>query len=116
MHDVNDEAFELTGAESFIPMAEPLTTGAFPHPHELELMPEPSEAATPRPPCHIDVKEGCYRIAFKPNTGNVVFNGTLRVDRAGGTGPTTVSGDLYRFLTLPSPAGPLSSSRRSAGR
>src|SRR5262249_50844225 len=64
------------------------------------------DSPTPLPACVIDVKEGCYRITFTPTASLAVFNGTLRVDRSGGQGPTTVSGDLYRFLTLPSLSGP----------
>jgi hypothetical protein len=111
MHDFNDEAFDLTGADTFVPLAEPLIAGNFPHHPGPEPIPEPGDGPTV---CQIDVKEGCYRIAFMPNTGNVVFNGTLRVDRSGGQGPTTVSGDLYRFFMLPSPGGPLTATALTA--
>src|SRR4051794_24111353 len=110
MHDVNDEAFELAGADTFVPVAEALDPDASPEAHETG----PDDGPIAAIACRIDVKEGCYRITFTPNTGMVVFNGTMRVDRAGGQGPTIVSGDLYRFLALPSADGPLTSSTLTA--
>src|SRR6266568_4057531 len=51
--------------------------------------------------CLINLRSGCYRITFRPNSGITVYYGTMRVDTAGGQ--TTISGDLYRFLQLPIP-------------
>jgi hypothetical protein len=53
---------------------------------------------TPFPLCIINLKEGCYRITYRPTVGINTFNGTMRVDKAGGQ--TTISGDLYRFLNI----------------
>lgn len=51
--------------------------------------------------CFINLREGCYRITFTPNSDLYVYHGTMRVDNTGGG--TTTSGDLYRFLNLPWP-------------
>lgn len=91
MHDVSDEPVEITGADTFVPVAEPLSPGAI------------DGTAPPGNGCTITVKEGCYRLTFRPSAGFQVYEGTLRVDKRGGQGPTTVSGDLYRFLNLPQP-------------
>lgn len=114
MHDDNDEPIAVTGADTPVPMSEPLDPeGAMPDesgpdgPLPRGPLPIPPIPFPPPRPCKIDVKEGCYRITFVPTTGFNVFYGTLRVDRHGGSGPTTVSGDLYRFLNLPSLVGPL---------
>lgn len=58
----------------------------------------------PPPPfrlCIINLKQGCYRITFKPTSGFNIFRGTMRVEVSGGN--TTISGDLYRFLDFPFP-------------
>lgn len=49
--------------------------------------------------CNLSLPGGCYRLSFKPKNAFVEFRGTLRVDRSG-TAPV-ISGDLYRFITLP---------------
>lgn len=51
--------------------------------------------------CVINLKPGCYRLAYTPNGGLSRYYGTMRVDTAGGK--TTVSGDLYRYLRFPFP-------------
>ena len=56
-------------------------------------------------PCRINLREGCYRITFRPNAGINIFNGTMRVENAGGA--TTISGDLYRFLNIILPLPPV---------
>jgi hypothetical protein len=111
-----------TGAPSavgtpFVPMAEAITPGA-----AVELTPDPEgtpipSAPIPDPlerepeipipwpgghlprPCRINLREGCYRIAFMPKGSRTAFYGTMRVDYAGGK--TTISGDLYRYFRLP---------------
>jgi len=49
--------------------------------------------------CRINLRPGCYRIAFTPKRSRTIFYGTMRVDDAGGK--TTISGDLYRYLRFP---------------
>src|SRR5947209_1729247 len=115
MHDENDEAIPLTGADTAVPMAEPIDTQV-PVPDEgspgspVPVHPAPVHLP-PLRPCKIDVKEGCYRVAYTPNASSSIiqtfFYGTIRVDKRGGSGPTTVSGDLYRFVHIQSPIGPL---------
>lgn len=52
--------------------------------------------------CLINLKAGGYRISITPTTPSLVrYRGTLRVEKAGGS--TTISGDLYRFISLPFP-------------
>ena len=106
-------------SEAAVPMAEPLLdTGPEPGtlpgsgPVAVPPIPQPVPPVTiPFPPhvCRIDLRPGCYRITYRPNSGINVFTGTMRVDTAGGQ--TTVSGDLYRFLRislpLPSLPGPV---------
>ncbi len=98
-----------------VPLAEPLApfggeAGFTPDPEGPEMPRGIPLPAIPRgwPPelgfpetfkfCQIDLKEGCYGIQFSPG-GLVAYQGTLRVDKAGGT--TTISGDLYRYYTFP---------------
>ncbi|MEO5685492.1 MAG: hypothetical protein ABIQ88_22790 [Chitinophagaceae bacterium] len=64
----------------------------------------------PFPPLHfclIDLKQGCYKIDYKPKTGPFVlgpsYRGTLRVENSGLA--KIISGDLYKFpiVLLPTP-------------
>lgn len=69
-----------------------------------EPIPFPDLGAEPRtrlwPPFpRVQLATGAYRITYQPYAGFVTFKGTLRVDRVGTM--TTISGDLYRFLSLP---------------
>jgi hypothetical protein len=105
----------------FVPLAEPIP-GSIESPVELTPTPEgPADPGQPLPSpgfpgplpwpppfpwppprlCLINLRTGCYRITFRPNSGFNVYRGTMRVDAAGGT--TTISGDLYRFLARPFP-------------
>lgn len=98
----------------FVPMAEAITAES-----GVELTPDP-EGSIPTPGlpipeegefpliwpgghfpkiCRINLREGCYRIAFVPKGTIRAFYGTMRVDMAGGK--TTISGDLYRFRRIP---------------
>lgn len=43
------------------------------------------------------IKEGSFRITFRPNSGNYIYKGTMRVDKY----DNTISGDLYQFLDRP---------------
>ena len=44
----------------------------------------------------INLKQGCYRISFTPNSPSLsTYSGTMRVDKTDNT--TTISGDLYSF-------------------
>jgi hypothetical protein len=99
-----------SGASGPVPMSEPLpdqgaatgaaTTTAIPSAAAAALsgaVLQPA-ATTLHPICFIDLKEGCYRITYRPTVGISTFNGTMRVDKAGGK--TTISGDLYRFLNI----------------
>src|SRR6266851_4988501 len=97
------------GASAAVPMAEALpggegaTTPIAPNP-ALPITPPQPNPAIPLPPfhlCKINLKQGCYRITFRPNSGINIYTGTLRVDKFGGK--TTISGDLYRFLRFPLP-------------
>jgi hypothetical protein len=47
--------------------------------------------------CRVELRDGCYRLTYRPRTSTDVFRGTLRVDR--GEGTLVVSGDLYRFVS-----------------
>ncbi len=44
--------------------------------------------------CFSTLKQGCYRISYKPNNNRTHFHGTLRVDR--GEDQVAISGDLYK--------------------
>ncbi len=126
LHDhspVDHEAGEPQGpssstvGSSFVPSAEPLplsleaSTELIPNPEGGPVpipplpLPGPQPLPFPWPPpwhfCLINLRSGCYRITFRPNSGITVYYGTMRVDTAGGQ--TTISGDLYRFLQLPIP-------------
>lgn len=80
------------GAAEFTPVPEgPETIPGLP----ISQLPLPWPGPLPHA-CHINLKAGCYRIAFAPTAGLTVFNGTMRVDDSGGK--TTISGDLYRYL------------------
>lgn len=96
-----------TGASGPVPMSDPLpdqggttavATAASPALSAAAIA-QPVAAGTlqPFPLCIINLKEGCYRITYRPPGFNT-FNGTMRVDKSGGK--TTISGDLYRFLNL----------------
>lgn len=50
--------------------------------------------------CNLTLPEGCYRLSFRPQRSFLEYRGTLRVDRSASA--PVVSGDLYRFLNLPS--------------
>lgn len=109
------------GAASLAPLAEPIEDAgansasddadaatlaaqlaAIPTPPVPPLPPLP-----PLPPklCIINLKQGCYRITFKPTSGVNVFYGTMRVETSAGN--TIISGDLYRFLNLTFPFPPV---------
>ncbi|QEL13210.1 hypothetical protein [Limnoglobus roseus] len=112
MHDERDEPIEVTGADTFIPVAEPLAMGTPDEgdpilppgvPVPLPGGPIPIPLPPIRLPCKLDFKEGCYRLTFQPTFRIAEFHGTLRVDKHGGEG-TTVSGDLYRFPSIALPA------------
>jgi hypothetical protein len=119
-HSTSAEPEEIpsgtAGSAASVPLAEPLpdpdeTSGPFPPLPGTVAVPSPSlptpQPQTPFPafhPCNINLKEGCYRVAFRPNSGINVFYGTMRVDKFGGK--TTISGDLYRFLRFPLPLPP----------
>jgi hypothetical protein len=98
----------------FVPMAEAISVES-----GVELTPDP-EGPTPTPGlpipeepefpipwpgghvphvCRINLRAGCYRIAFMPKGTITAFYGTMRVDDA--SGKTTISGDLYRYLRIP---------------
>jgi hypothetical protein len=101
----------------FVPMAEEIDVPAT----GVELTPDPEgppiptlpELTLPHEPefpipwpggklprlCRINLRAGCYRLAFRPKGSFSVFYGTMRVDEAGGK--TTISGDLYRYLRFP---------------
>lgn len=99
-----------TAGSRFIPLAEPIL-GSVETPAEFTPSPEgPIDPGQPFPGptfpgplpkfCPINLREGCYRITFRPNSSFFnVYRGTMRVDAAGGS--TTLSGDLYRFLGFP---------------
>lgn len=117
-----------TVGSPFVPLAEPIAT---PMEAAAEFTPAPEGPPGPMPPlptptpvpglpspipwpqpfpwpsklCLINLTAGCYRITFKPNQALTTYHGTMRVDTAGGT--STISGDLYRFFTLPVPPLPL---------
>jgi len=55
--------------------------------------------------CRINLREGCYRITYRPNSSFVNYYGTMRVDNDGGV--TTISGDLYRYFRFPFPRPPI---------
>jgi len=58
--------------------------------------------------CVVNLPDGCYRVSYQPFGIGTTYNGTVRVDR--GEGSLKVSGDLYSFPPVLSPAGaPLSS-------
>lgn len=46
--------------------------------------------------CFNNLKQGCYRISFRPNNFANHFHGTMRVDR--GEEQLAISGDLYRHF------------------
>lgn len=130
LHDhspVDHEAGESQGpssstvGSSFVPLAEPLPLSLE---ASTELIPNPEGGPVPIPPlpfpgpqalpfpwpppwwhfCLINLRSGCYRITFSPNSVPFRFyQGTMRVDTASGN--TTISGDLYRFvpITFPGP-------------
>lgn len=89
-----------TGAA--VPIAQPIPIpdpdGPVPHlplPFPVQPLPQP-QLPIPLPPlhrCNINLPEGCYRIAFMPNSQLGSYQGTMRVDKSGGK--LTVSGDLY---------------------
>ena len=99
---------------SAVPMAEPLSSPMDPPSVFPDLAPTHVASSAfapwgatsiPVPQfhfCRLDVREGCYRITYSPDSPGFGYQGTLRVDGAGGT--TTISGDLYRrrpVISLP---------------
>src|SRR5882762_3692200 len=84
---------------SFVPIAESLSEppGAPPEAAMAQALPTIPQPF-PGHFCFINLREGCYRISFRPNTGFYVYHGTMRVDRA--DGKLTISGDLYKFLNI----------------
>ena len=110
------EALELKApptGPTLVPLAEPIGSGEegfTPSPEGPEIPGIPIPGIPERRPeresphlhyCHIDLKQGCYKIRFAPSVF-FSYEGTLRVDKSGGT--TTISGDLYRYRRfLPTP-------------
>jgi hypothetical protein len=109
------EATPSAVGSPFVPMAEEIV-GAAESPAELIPAPEgptptipslpiPEQPGFPWPggqlphACRINLRTGCYRIAFTPKATRTVLYGTMRVDDRGGK--TTISGDLYRYLRFP---------------
>jgi hypothetical protein len=96
-----------TAGVPLVPLAEPIPVSVE---SPVELIPSPevpidSGQPFPGPPrererCLINLRAGCYRITFEPESGPNFYRGSMRVDIAGGS--TTISGDLYRFLDLDS--------------
>jgi hypothetical protein len=73
-----------------------------PRPFAPLAQPVPDDtAANSAPPEAGNLRAGCYRITYRPNTTLNVYHGTMRVDVGGGA--TTISGDLYRFFLFPWP-------------
>src|SRR5215831_4075697 len=103
MHDIEDHISPQPTSEIFVPEAEPL---ANPEEFQPSFEPSISEMITPTQPgipfpppppfCIINLREGCYRISYRPNSELRLYNGTFRVDRSEGS--TTISGDFYQFL------------------
>lgn len=109
-HDIEDHA-SPNPIGATVPMAQPIPDpeGPFALPPGSAPPPMPWPQSLPRPEfpfpdpfhvpwppfhfCKIDLPEGCYRISFAPNNILGTYQGTMRVDKAGGK--TTVSGDLY---------------------
>jgi hypothetical protein len=98
-HDSRDRPSPPRSSSAFVPMAEriagPDLASTLLSPATLGLPGQPAELR----PCNIDLRDGCYRIAFLPTLGTSVFQGTLRIETAGLS--MTASGDLYRM-----PGGP----------
>ncbi len=96
-----------TTSSVFVPESE--------HLHNIEVQPhfepqigtQPPTIPTPHWPlfCSINLKQGCYKIKYRPNSDIHVYNGTFRVDNS--DNGTIISGDLYQFLNpiirLPAP-------------
>jgi hypothetical protein len=123
-HTENLSGAASLGGAGFVPMAEPITvdtggpggTVAFtPNPEgpgTLPGIPLPNTPLTPQLPqlpgpqltfpkfCNLSLPGGCYRLSVRPQKSFVEYRGTLRVDRSGAS--PVISGDLYRFLNLPS--------------
>jgi hypothetical protein len=60
--------------------------------------PAPNTPVPSLTPCHLNFRDGCYVITYRPTGSPVTFEGTLRVDRSapdGGPDNIIVSGDLY---------------------
>jgi hypothetical protein len=93
-----------TTAGSTVPLAEPLDLmppPAIPWPaREIPQVPEFPRPWPPSLPCRVNLAQGCYALTIQPS-GFVTYQGTMRVER--GATAATVSGDLYRFLNLPTP-------------
>ncbi len=95
-----------TGA--LVPIAGPIPNPEDPgHPPQPQLPPVlPPPVPVPPHLCIINLPEGCYRITHTPAGQLGIYQGTLRVDKAGGK--TVVSGDLYwRPPFLLPPHGPV---------
>lgn len=113
-HDTRDHISPQPTSEIFVPEAESLAIPEefqppFESPTEPTPVPQPP-IPSPVPPifCRINLKDGCYRITYKPNSELHIYNGTLRVDRSEGN-TATISGDLYQFLNpVITPQPPLS--------
>ncbi len=76
----------------FAPFSQPITP-------EVASEAPPVTSATnlqPADACQINLREGCYRVTFQPNTGTSIFHGTMRVEKRADR--SVISGDLYRFL------------------
>ena len=96
-----------TAGVPLVPLAEPIPVSVE---SPVEFLPSPEVPIDfgqpfPGPPrererCLINLRAGCYRITFEPESGSNFYRGSMRVDIAGGS--TTISGDLYRFLDLDS--------------
>jgi len=103
-HDIEDHISPQPTSEIFVPEAERLANPeefqpSF-EPSTLETIPQ-AQPSIPFPPapsfCIINLREGCYRISYRPNSELHIYNGTFRVDRSEGN-TTTISGDFYQFL------------------
>lgn len=94
-HDIFDHT-SPTPTGALVPIAEPIPNPEEPHfpvpPHLPPVLEPPFRLPLPHL-CIIDLPEGCYRISHTPAGQLGFYQGTLRVDKAGGQ--TVVSGDLY---------------------
>ncbi len=108
-NNTEDHNTPTTTSNVFVPESEHLTNPEEFQSHLKLAESEMPQTSIPSPSipsiCSINLKEGCYQIAYRPNSDFHVYNGTFRVDRSEGT--TVISGDLYQFLNsiirVPSP-------------